>query len=36
MVHATNAEMVMRMCESEGRQFSADTVTDDWVMVTVV
>jgi hypothetical protein len=36
MIHATNAEMVMRMCESEGREFSADVVTDDWVMVTVV
>lgn len=35
MIHATNAEMVMRMCEAEGREFSADLVDDVWVRVTV-
>jgi hypothetical protein len=33
MIHASNAEMVMRMCESQDRAFRADVVDDDWVHV---
>lgn len=35
MIHATNAEMVMRMCESEEREFRAEDVDDIWVEVEV-
>lgn len=35
LVHAVNAEMVMRMCESEGREFRAGLVDDEWVEVYV-
>lgn len=35
MIHATNAEMVMRMCESQGRSYSAEIIDDECVRVTV-
>ena len=35
MIHATNAEMVMRMCEAESRTFRADVVDEEWVHVHV-
>ena len=34
-IHASNAEMVMRMCETEDRCFSAVEVEGDWVEVFV-
>lgn len=34
-VHASNAEMVMRMCESQERTFRAETLDDDYVQVWV-
>lgn len=34
-IHATNAEMIMRMCESEGRVFSAKDVDDTFIEVTI-
>ncbi len=33
MIHTSNAEMVMRMCEAEEREFRAEPVDDDWVNV---
>ena len=33
MIHASNAEMVMRMCESQDREFRADIVDEDFVHV---
>lgn len=33
MLHATNAEMVMRMCESQERGFRAEVVDEEWVHV---
>jgi len=33
VIHATNAEMAMRMCESEGRSFRADDLDDEFVEV---
>lgn len=33
IIHATNAEMVMRMCEAESREFRADQLPDDFVHV---
>lgn len=35
LIHVTNAEMVMRMCESEGRIFTAKDVDETWVEVTI-
>ncbi len=32
-IHAANAEMVMRMCESQERGFRAEDMGDDWVEV---
>lgn len=34
-VHATNAEMVMRMCEAQQREFRAEDLDQDWVQVFV-
>jgi hypothetical protein len=31
MIHAANAEMAMRMCEKEHREFSAEHVDDEWI-----
>lgn len=33
IVHASNAEMVMRMCESQDRSFRAENLDDDYVQV---
>lgn len=33
MIHASNAEMVMRMCEAEERTFRAEPIDDEWVSV---
>jgi hypothetical protein len=33
VVHATNAEMVMRMCEAEDRGFRSEDMDDDFVQV---
>lgn len=33
IVHASNAEMVMRMCESQERTFRADPLDDEYVHV---
>jgi hypothetical protein len=30
-IHASNAEMAMRMCEAVGRDFSADQVDHNWI-----
>jgi hypothetical protein len=30
-IHATNSEMAIRMCESLGREFSAEVLDDTWV-----
>lgn len=30
IVHATNAEMVMRMCEAQDRTFRAETMPDEF------
>lgn len=30
-IHATNAEMAIRMCEATGRQFLAEDLDDTWV-----
>lgn len=35
MIHANNAEMVMRMCEAENREFRAEVIDDEWVQVFV-
>jgi hypothetical protein len=32
-LHATNAEMVMRVAEAAGRSFSGEDIGDDWVSV---
>ena len=31
MIHATNAEMAIRMCESLEREFSAEPLDDTWI-----
>lgn len=33
IIHATNAEMVMRMCEAQDREFRAELLNDDYVQV---
>lgn len=33
LIHASNAEMVMRMCELESRSFRAEDVNEDYVQV---
>jgi len=33
LIHATNAEMVMRMCATEDRSFQATEVDDTWMEV---
>lgn len=30
-IHATNAEMAIRMCESLEREFSAETLDNTWI-----
>lgn len=35
MIHASNAEMVIRMAEAYGRVFAGEPVGEDWVRVTV-
>lgn len=35
MIHAVNAEMVMRMCEAESRTFRAEEVNEEFVEVYV-
>jgi hypothetical protein len=35
MIHVSNAEMVMRMCEAEEREFRAEDRNDEWVEVYV-
>lgn len=30
-IHATNAEMAIRMCEALDREFSAEPIDDTWV-----
>lgn len=32
-MHATNAEMVLRMAEAKGFEFRAATIDDDWLTV---
>lgn len=31
MIHATNAEMAIRMCEALEREFSAEPIDDTWI-----
>lgn len=33
IIHAANAEMVMRMCEAQERSFRAEDIDDDFVQV---
>lgn len=33
MIHATNAEMVMRMAEVEDRGFRAEIIDEEWINV---
>lgn len=33
IIHGTNAEMVMRMCETEGRSYRAEIMDDTFVHV---
>ncbi len=35
LIHAENAEMVMRMAEAKGLQFSAEDVGNGWMQVKV-
>lgn len=35
MVHATNAEMVMRLADAAGRPFSGEEIGEDWVAVRI-
>ena len=32
-VHASNAEMVMRVAEATGRTFTAEHLDEDWIVV---
>jgi type IV secretory pathway ATPase VirB11/archaellum biosynthesis ATPase len=34
-IHATNAEMVIRLAESTGREFCAEDMGDDWLCVCI-
>lgn len=34
-VHASNAEMVMRIAESVGMKFTGKAISDDWIAVTL-
>jgi hypothetical protein len=34
-LHASNAEMVMRMCEARDREFSARSIDDTWIEVAI-
>lgn len=33
--HASNAEMLIRMAESKGLSFKAETINDDWISITI-
>jgi hypothetical protein len=35
MIHASNTEMAMRICETAGRSFRAEQVDDEWTDLTV-
>lgn len=35
LIHAENAEMVMRMAAAKGLRFSAEDVGDSWLSVTI-
>ncbi len=35
LVHASNAEMLIRMCETERREFSSEDLDDSWIKVFV-
>lgn len=33
MIHPSNAEMVIRMCEAEGRTFRSEEVNEEWINI---
>lgn len=35
LMNAANAEMVMRMVEATGREYSADILDDEWIQLNV-
>jgi len=35
VIHVSNAEMLIRMCEAEGRKFRSEDVDDLWVKVEI-